>query len=184
MLRLSCQLPWFRPCSQSQSQSRLCPRFTPLPWKLPFVQYWSHMFACTFASVQFATDCHTISPSSIGSNHATQQASWACVATTVHIDLPIKSTKTKEEATLWSIVDVSSKSNIFAGPCCKDNLLIITTYDQLTSSKAFIPLVQPSTDQHQKTWALLCLVTSNQMPSLHLMMNLTLSMLQRMNAKW
>jgi len=39
------------------------------------------MFACTFASVQFATDCHTISPSSIRSNHATQQASWACPAT-------------------------------------------------------------------------------------------------------
>ena len=41
------------------------------------------MFARTFASVQFATDCCTISPSSIGSNHVTRRASWACATTHV-----------------------------------------------------------------------------------------------------
>ena len=85
MLRLSCQLPWFCPRSWSWSWSWSCPWFTPLPWKLPFVQY---MFACTFASVQFATDCRTISLSSIGSYHAMQWASWACATTLplIHAD--------------------------------------------------------------------------------------------------
>jgi len=86
MLRLSCQLPWFHPRSRSRSRSRSCPQFAPLPWKLPFVRYWSCMFACTFASVQFATDCRTISPLSIRSNNAMWQASWACAATPVGVE--------------------------------------------------------------------------------------------------
>ncbi len=52
----------------------------------------------------------------------------------IHITLPVKSAETKEKAMFWLIVSISSQIDIFAGPC-KNNLLIVMTYDQLSSSK-------------------------------------------------
>jgi len=71
----------------------------------------------------------------------------------VHVTLPIKSSKTKGKPIFWKIVNVSSQNNVFAGPC-KQNLLIVTTYDQLSSSNhiRFIGMVS------YKPKALLCLV--------------------------
>jgi len=56
----------------------------------------------------------------------------------IHVTLPIKSAKTKGKEIFWKIVDVSSQNNVFfAGPC-KKNLLIVTTYDQLSSSNCIL----------------------------------------------
>jgi len=52
----------------------------------------------------------------------------------IHVTLPIKLAKTKGgKPIFWKIVNVSSQNNVFAGPC-KHNLLIVTTYNQLSSS--------------------------------------------------
>ncbi len=78
-------------------------------------------------------------------------------AIVVHISLLIKSTKTKKKAIFWSIVNISSKIDIFAGPC-KDNLLIVTMYDQLISNKRICFIGTASHRPTPKTWALLSLV--------------------------
>ncbi len=52
----------------------------------------------------------------------------------IHITLLVKSAGTKEKAMFWLIVSISSQIDVFAGPC-KNNLLIVMTYDQLSSSK-------------------------------------------------
>jgi len=75
----------------------------------------------------------------------------------IHITLPIKSNKPTEKATFWSIVDVSGNINVFSSPC-KDNLLIITTYDQLQSSQQVYFIGTASNKPTPKTWAILCLV--------------------------
>jgi len=77
-------------------------------------------------------------------------------AIVVHISLPSKSTK-KKKAAFWTIIGVSSKSDIFAGPC-KDNLLTVTTYDQVMSSKHICFIGTASHRPTPKTMALLCLV--------------------------
>jgi len=143
MLRLSCQLSWFCPCSWSWSQSRSCPWFAPLPWKLPFVQYWSCMFAHTFASVQFATDCHTISPSSIGSNHATWWASWACAATLFQAQFkPVKpkdTTSLKSDITkTWHLKGqkIELRALIPDDPSLVDNMTILATTEPTVAQEA------------------------------------------------
>jgi len=75
----------------------------------------------------------------------------------VHITLPVKSDKTKEKATFWLIINVSGKVDVFPG-LCKNDLLIVTTYDQLQSSKQICFIGTASNKPTPKTWALLCLV--------------------------
>ncbi len=75
----------------------------------------------------------------------------------VHVTLPIKSSKTKGKPIFWKIVNVSSQNNVFAG-LCKQNLLIVTTYDQLSSSNHIQFIGMASYKPKPKTWALLCLV--------------------------
>jgi len=75
----------------------------------------------------------------------------------VHVTQPIKSSKTKGKPIFWKIVNVSSQNNVFAAPC-KKNLLIVTTYDQLSSSNCIQFVGTASNKPKPKTWALLCLV--------------------------
>ena len=78
-------------------------------------------------------------------------------AITIHVTLPIKSAGAKEKTTFWLIVNISSQINGFAG-LCKNNLLIVTTYDQLSSSNHIQFIGTASHKPMPKTWALLCLV--------------------------
>ena len=77
--------------------------------------------------------------------------------TVVHVTLPVKTYETKGNPVFWKIVHVASHDDIFAGPC-RRNLLIITTYDQLSSSKRIRFIGTASYKPEPKTWALLCLV--------------------------
>jgi len=75
----------------------------------------------------------------------------------VHVTLPIKSYEGKVKLVFWKIHHVSSQDNVFAGPC-KKNLLIVTTYDQLSSSNCIRFIGMASHKPTPETWALLCLV--------------------------
>ena len=75
----------------------------------------------------------------------------------VHVTQPIKSSNTKGNPVFWTIVNVSSQNNVFAA-LCKKNLLIVTTYDQLSSSNRIRFIGTASHKPKPNTWALLCLV--------------------------
>jgi len=75
----------------------------------------------------------------------------------VHVTLPVKSHEGKVKLVFWKIHHVSTQEDIFAGPC-KNNLLIVMTYDQLSSSERIRFLGTASHKPNPETWALLCLV--------------------------
>jgi len=75
----------------------------------------------------------------------------------VHVTLPVKSYEGKVKQVFWKIVHVSSQDDVFAG-LCRKNLLIVTTYDQLSSSNHICFIRMVSHKPKPETWALLCLV--------------------------
>jgi len=75
----------------------------------------------------------------------------------IHITLPIKSNNTTEKSTFWLIVDVLGNIDVFSSPC-KNDMLIVTSYDQLQSSKQICFIGREFNKPTPKTWALLCLV--------------------------
>jgi len=77
------------------------------------------MFACTLAMVQFATDCHTISPSSIGSNQVTWWASWACPATnTIQYMHVSKNMLPMDAGWLWGLMDTGAPWSCLYNEAC------------------------------------------------------------------
>jgi len=78
-------------------------------------------------------------------------------AIVVHVTMSIKLAEAKGKPIFWTIVNVSSQNNVFEG-LCKKNLLIVTTYDQLSSSNHIQFIGMASYKPKPKTWALLCLV--------------------------
>jgi len=75
----------------------------------------------------------------------------------VHVTLPIKSHEGKVKLVFWKIHHVSTQEDVFAGPC-KKNLLIVMTYDQISSSERIRFIGTASHKPTPETWALLCLV--------------------------
>ena len=75
----------------------------------------------------------------------------------VHVTLPIKSHEGKVKLVFWKIHHVSTQEDVFAGPC-KKNLLIVTTYNQISTSERIRFIGRASHKPTPETWALLCLV--------------------------
>jgi len=78
-------------------------------------------------------------------------------AVVIHLGMPHKSTMNKERAIFWTIINVSSEGDIFTSPF-KGNLLIVTTYDQVMTSKHICFIGTVSQKPTPKTWVLSCLV--------------------------
>jgi len=78
-------------------------------------------------------------------------------AIVVHVTSPVKTHEGKVKLVFWEIQYVSTSEDIFGVPC-KKNLLILTTYDQISSSKRIRFIGTASHKPNPKTWALLCLV--------------------------
>ncbi len=78
-------------------------------------------------------------------------------AVVVHVTLPVKSYEGKVKQVFWKILHVSSQDDVFAGPCRK-NLLIVTTYDQISSSNCICFIGMALHKPMPEIWALLCLV--------------------------